>query len=106
MEEYLDFFIDHINQASVCLGVLAFIVTLILNLIRKQRPILEDLIVRVISASAFPTASALLICSFFPKYLAQLAGLHIHIASAGLCLFYLAWKGVTRKREASDEASA
>ena len=95
----------HVDEISVGLGVFAFVVFIVRGKLRKREMRLEYLLLQVFAASTIPTGIALLFCAFEPALIAQLGGLNIHIAAAGLALLYLSFKSMFSKEERifSDE---
>lgn len=55
---------------------------------------LDWIVPKAFAASAIPTGVLLLVCAFKPAVIAQLTGLNIYIAAAGLVLIYISWTTV------------
>lgn len=87
-------FIQHIPQVSVSLGIITFLTVLGFNYFAGTKSRLEYLLVRVLAASCVPTAIALICCAFDPQLILEMTGVNIHIACAGLALLYMAVKGM------------
>ena len=82
---------QNVNTSSVLLAVITFFVVLIKNHRRKRPNVLHRILGQVFAASAIPTGLVLVACAFDIKLIAQLTGLNVHIAAAGLSLLYLAF---------------
>lgn len=86
--------IEYIPQISVLLGISTFASVWCFNYFVKTESRLEHLLLRSLAASCLPTAIALVWCAFDPKLILQMTGVNIHIACAGLALFFMAIKGM------------
>jgi hypothetical protein len=87
-------FIENIHSLTVIFGLLAFAGIYISNRIRGKTNHLDDLLMRMLSASAIPTGLLLLLCAFDTTLLQKIEGLNIYIALAGLALIYVSLKAV------------
>ena len=96
------FALGYVNEVAVVLGIIVFIGTLLSNTIQGHPNRLEDLLIRVLAASAIPTGFVLILCGFKPTLLAYTSGLNIHIALSGLGLLYLSYKGIVGLRSSKQ----
>jgi hypothetical protein len=86
--------LPYINAFSVGAAIVAFAGILIWNHARKRHSRLDAVLTRVLAASAIPTGITLLVCAFNPSLIAQLQGLNVHIAVAGMALLFIAVRTV------------
>jgi len=85
---------SYVVLASVSLVVVTFILGVVISLLRKTGSNLEDHLIKAMAAGAIPTALALIYGAFNPSIIAQLSGLNVAIAAAGLALLYISIKTI------------
>ncbi len=91
------------NAVSVGAGVVVFVVLVARNAIQKRDARLENILAKVLVASSFPTGVALFLCAFNPSLIAQLIGLNIHIALAGMALLYISGRTLFRSESFEED---
>jgi hypothetical protein len=82
--------------ASVSLAVLTFVVGVGVDLYRGKGSGLEDHLIKAVAAGTIPTAVVLIYGAFNPSIIAQLSGLNVAIAAAGLALLYISIKTILK----------
>ena len=82
--------------ASVSLAVLTFAIGAAIEAYRKKGSGLEDHLIKAMAAGAIPTAVVLVYGAFNPAIIAQLSGLNVAIAAAGLALLYISIKTILK----------
>ena len=87
---------SYVVIASVSLAVVTFLVGVIVAFFRKTTEGLEDHLIKAMAAGAIPTALVLVYGAFNPAIIAQLSGLNVAIAAAGLALLYISVKTILK----------
>ena len=91
---YFTIFIENVTNISVALGIIAFFSIITYNSYKGYPITLDDLLLRMLAASAMPTGFLLLVCAFDPLLISEFDGLNIHIAAAGLALLYISYEAL------------
>jgi hypothetical protein len=81
---------------SVGFAVLAFVGAVAVDMKRKVTGELESHMRKAAAAGAIPTAFLLIYGAFDPAIIAQLSGLNVPIAAAGLALLYISARTVLK----------
>jgi hypothetical protein len=87
---------SYVVLSSVSLVVVTFVLGVVISLFRKSNATLEDHLIKAMAAGAIPTAIVLIYGALDPSIIAQLSGLNVAIAAAGLALLYISVKTIVK----------
>lgn len=91
--------IPWLRGASICLALLAFLVSVVTAWQRKDNDVpLQDHLSRATGAGAIPSALVLVWGSFDPTILAAVPGINVPIAFGGMALLWVSIKAATQRR--------
>ena len=91
--------LQSLNNVSVCLALVTFLVGLAVDAIWKIRTPLQDHLGRAVAAGAVPSAIILIVAGFDVTILSKVPGLNVPIAFGGMSLLYVPFKAAIRKYE-------
>lgn len=88
-----------VNQASVILAVLVFLLICIYKHRCKEQIFLDDIVVAVLAAAVVPTAILCILFPFKSELIDQIEGLSVQVAIMGLVLLFVSVRTIWENLE-------